>query len=112
MCCGFFVPATARPGTYLAECAGNEEGILLPPECGGCQGGALHVVPCVADCNRDGQVTVEELVRAVGVVAGAAADGNEDGAVALDEVVRGVRNVLTSCLQTWMEAHNAPLEVP
>ncbi len=67
--------------------------------------GAWHVVPCGADCNRNGQVTVEELVRTVGVLVGteryegcAAADGNEDGAVTVDEVVRGVRNVLTSCV--------------
>ncbi|GIW43485.1 MAG: hypothetical protein KatS3mg077_0767 [Candidatus Binatia bacterium] len=111
ICCEFTIPPTAKPRAYPIECTGNREALVLPAECGrGCQGGTLQVVPCVGDCNRDARVTVEELVRAVGIVVGAgpyescaAADGNEDGAVTVDEVVRGVRNVLSSCVATWQE---------
>ncbi|MCX8073150.1 MAG: hypothetical protein N3C12_11970 [Candidatus Binatia bacterium] len=69
-----------------------------------CQG-----APCQAwereaasDCNEDGTVTVDELVRAVNVALGLAAagscidaDANADDAVTVEEIVRGTNALLT-----------------
>lgn len=58
---------------------------------------------CVGDCNGDDQVTVDEIVRMVGLVLGggaaecAAADGDGNSAVTVDEVVTGVTNALFGC---------------
>lgn len=71
-------------------------------------------MPCVGDCERDGQVTVDEVQRGLLVAVGledsstcAAADGNEDGQVTVDELVRSVRNVLSSCIETAREEREA-----
>lgn len=70
----------------------------------------LRVLPCVADCNRDGQVSVDELTLAVRVALAvaplqdcAAADRDQDGSVGVHEVVRGVRNALSDCISTALE---------
>ena len=59
---------------------------------------------CSGDCNEDGQVTVDELVRAVGAaleepvpLACWQADTSGDGRVSVDEIVRGVRGALSGC---------------
>jgi hypothetical protein len=59
---------------------------------------------CSGDCNRDGAVTVDELVRGVNVALGAAAvdtcaamDGNADGTVAVNELIAGVNRALSGC---------------
>jgi uncharacterized repeat protein (TIGR01451 family) len=56
---------------------------------------------CIADCNGDRKVNIDELVRCVSVALGLsplgtcpACDGNGDGRVAIDELVQGVRNAL------------------
>jgi YVTN family beta-propeller protein len=73
-------------------------------------GGAL----CPGDCNGDGSVTVEELVRAVNVGLGtlpysvcgpADGDGNEE--VTIDELITAVRSALESCPATT-EIYRAP----
>ncbi|MEO8605167.1 MAG: hypothetical protein ABI629_21545 [bacterium] len=66
---------------------------------------ATAVAPvCIGDCNHDGLVTVDELVRAVGIALGttpfsgcAGIDADGDGAVAIDELIRAVNNALQSC---------------
>jgi len=62
---------------------------------------------CVGDCDGDGTVVVNELVKAVNVALGTAdvsdcinADGNGDGEVTVDELVTAVRNALEGCPST------------
>lgn len=64
----------------------------------------VATVACVGDCNGDGTVTVDELVRAVNIALGSiaselcgAADANVDGTVAIDELIRAVNNLLGGC---------------
>lgn len=61
-------------------------------------------VACVGDCNDDRAVTIEELVRAVGLALGDGAiatcdavDNNRDGAVTVNELVRAVTKGLAGC---------------
>lgn len=59
--------------------------------------------PCPGDCDGDGQVTVEEVVRCVRAATGAPAracpglDASGDGAATIDEVVAAVRRALDGC---------------
>lgn len=55
----------------------------------------------LGDCNRNGVIGIEELVRGVNIALGRAPvdectpfDRNADGRVTVDELVRGVRNAL------------------
>jgi len=61
-------------------------------------------IPCVGDCDGDGEVTVDEVVRAVTLALGgeveggcAAVDRNRDGEVTVDEVLAAVDRVLAGC---------------
>lgn len=67
--------------------------------------------PCVGDCEYDGAVTVDELVRAVNVALGTAplayclaADTSGDGDVTIEELVRGVTAALVGCTETTPSA--------
>lgn len=60
--------------------------------------------PCVGDCNRDGAVTVDELVLGLDIGLGTdpveecpPADANHDGSVDVSEVVTAVSNSLNEC---------------
>ncbi len=59
---------------------------------------------CVADCNYDQLVSVDELVRAVGTALGLSAlahclpaDVSGEGEVTVDELLQGVRMLLSDC---------------
>jgi hypothetical protein len=59
---------------------------------------------CVGDCNRDGAVTVDELVLGVNIALGNAEieqcrafDANGDGLITVDELIQGVNNALDGC---------------
>jgi len=59
---------------------------------------------CPGDCNRDGTVTIDEVMGAVRIalrqanlVSCSACDRNHDGAVTIDELLGAVRNVLHGC---------------
>lgn len=59
---------------------------------------------CSGDCDKDGAVTVDEIVRAVNIALGTvepetcvAADRGGDGAVTVDELVAAVARALTGC---------------
>lgn len=61
-------------------------------------------LPCVGDCNGDGEVTVDEVVRGVNIALGGLAvsecvpaDRDGDGAVTIDEIVAAVQAALSSC---------------
>jgi hypothetical protein len=67
-----------------------------------CESGCTPL--CVGDCNGDGEVVVNELVKAVNIALGTtelgectAADGSADGAVTVNELVTAVRNALEGC---------------
>src|SRR5262249_48377261 len=60
--------------------------------------------PCGGDCDGGGDVTVDELVKAVGIALGSAsldqcrnADSNHDGDGTVDEIVGAVNSALTGC---------------
>jgi hypothetical protein len=62
---------------------------------------------CLGDCNGDGTVTVDELIRGVNIALGSAEvsvcgvfDANADEAVTIDEVVKAVNNALNGCPTT------------
>jgi hypothetical protein len=59
---------------------------------------------CVGDCNADGEVTVDELLRMVNIALGNApvgdcnaGDANRDGEITIDEILQGVNNALNGC---------------
>jgi Ca2+-binding EF-hand superfamily protein len=61
-------------------------------------------ITCAGDCNGDGQVTIDELVRGVSIALDEApvsacpsldVDGN--GVVEINELVRAVENALDGC---------------
>lgn len=59
--------------------------------------------PCVNDCNGDGQVTIEELVRGVAIGSGLslsvcpAADPDQNGEVSKSELIEAVGRALVGC---------------
>lgn len=67
-------------------------------------GGAEARAQCVGDCNGNGSVTVDELIRGVNIALGSAPidecgvmDINGDSTVTIDELVRAVNNALNGC---------------
>ena len=59
---------------------------------------------CVGDCNGDGEVTVDELIKGVNIALGTlplsdclSLDANGDGTVTVDEIVKAVNAALNSC---------------
>jgi Ca2+-binding EF-hand superfamily protein len=59
---------------------------------------------CTADCNADGTVAINELLRAVNIALGEAplascerADRDENGDVGINELINGVSKGLMAC---------------
>ena len=59
---------------------------------------------CAGDCNGDGTITIDELVRGVGIALGssatsacAALDDDGDGTVAINELIPAVNAALDGC---------------
>src|SRR5262245_56228650 len=60
---------------------------------------------CVGDCNSDGRVTIDELIRGVVILLGAivpppmcdALDANHDGQIQINELILAVNNALLGC---------------
>jgi hypothetical protein len=66
--------------------------------------GTILFINCGGDCNGDGRVTIDELVRMVSIaletsplLACLAGDGNHDEAIGIDELVTGVTHALGTC---------------
>lgn len=66
---------------------------------------AAHAQQCVSDCEGDGVVTVDELLRCINIALGSTAtedcpscDANDDTAVTVDELIRGVTAALNNCV--------------
>lgn len=64
---------------------------------------ATPVIACVGDCDSDGSVTVDEILRMVNIALGAsleecpAGDRDGDGAITVDEILEAVNNALDGC---------------
>jgi len=76
-------------------------GVLLVSALLGVPGASLG---CVADCNGDDSVSIDELIRAVDISLGSealstcdAVDNNRDGMVSINELVLAVTKALSSC---------------
>jgi hypothetical protein len=59
---------------------------------------------CVADCNADGEVLVNEVITSVNIAldnlplsACPVADSNGDGVVLIGEIIAAVNNVINGC---------------
>ncbi len=59
---------------------------------------------CIGDCNGDSEVTVDEIVRGVGIALGAnsielcrSLDRTGDGEITVDEIIQAVNNALNGC---------------
>ena len=59
---------------------------------------------CVGNCNGDGEVTVDELIKGVNIALGTlplsdclSFDANGDGIVTVDEIVKAVNAALNGC---------------
>ena len=75
-----------------------------------------RIVPaqCVGDCNRDGQVTVNELIQMVNIALGTVAvsvctagDPNGDGEITVNEIVAGVNFALAGFCEEGGCAHTS-----
>jgi len=99
-CCEDGICCTAGTAGGLCCTSGTSGGECLPPPPPvACAAGS-----CGGDCNADGRVTVDELVRGVNIGLGAqpvascaAMDNSGNGAVTVDELVRAVGNALNGC---------------
>ena len=61
-------------------------------------------IPCLGDCNRDHEVTVDELLKMVNIALGTlqltecpAGDGDASGDITIDEIIKAVSNALNGC---------------
>jgi hypothetical protein len=61
-------------------------------------------IPCVGDCNGDGQVTIGEILTTVDIALGNAdvstcrdGDANHDGQITIDEILAAVDHALNGC---------------
>jgi hypothetical protein len=77
--------------------------VALPPAPHDTGRAAALEVPCVADCNGDGAVLINELIAAVNIALGSPlagcpeADPNGDLRVSIDELVTAVSDALYGC---------------
>ena len=62
---------------------------------------------CVGDCNGNGEVTVDEIIKAVNIALGttpvdtcSASDANGDGMVTINEIIADVNSALSGCPAT------------
>ncbi|HSQ00093.1 MAG TPA: hypothetical protein VL049_22950, partial [Candidatus Dormibacteraeota bacterium] len=60
--------------------------------------------PCVGDCNRDGTVTIDELLRGIRIALGLdttaacySMDASSNGVVSIEELITGVQRALSGC---------------
>jgi FG-GAP repeat protein len=89
----------------------SEWGLLLVPWRSGTSPATAHStsrwpMACVGDCDQDGSVTVEELLRLVKIALGRAdlsacraGDANGDSQITLNEILSAVNSALNGCGQ-------------
>lgn len=99
-----YTVTAAPPGTFAGNVLFNDPpGTPQTIAVGGASRCSALVV-CTGDCDGDGAVTIDEVVRQILIGLGAApagdcsaGDGNGDGTITVDEVVSAVNNALTGC---------------
>jgi hypothetical protein len=84
-------------GLATSSAAGGYGGMFGAP-------GTVVVVRCIGDCNADGRVAINELIRMVAIALGdgpvtgcIAGDERHDGRITINEIVRAVNNALFDC---------------
>ena len=105
--CNVSVAAAAAPGSYMLRC---DDALASTPTgdrlFAACSGGQIIVgaMVCPGDCDGNGQVTVDELVKGVNVALGladpltcTALDTDHDGRVSVSELVAAVNSSLAGC---------------
>jgi hypothetical protein len=91
------VPSNAAPGTHRIR-------VVSPREIAAAGFEVIPSTTCAGDCNADGVVTIDDLLRVITIVLGdaapttcSAADGNGDGVVMIDELLTAVQRALVGC---------------
>ena len=103
--CALRIADDAGPDMYPLVCsepiASDPAGKRLGAQC---TDGTVDVGICVGDCDGNGSVTVDELVRGVNIALGnidatqcPTLDRNADGKVTIDELVAAVSNAVNGC---------------
>jgi len=101
--CNVAVARDASPGTYRLRCTNAGTASFIPgePLPTVCSDGEIRVTDRAGDCDGDGLVTIDELVRGVAVTMGELAleecaplDGDLDGRARVNDVVRAVASAL------------------
>jgi len=103
--CALRIADDAGPDMYPLVCsepiASDPTGTRLGAQC---TDGTVDVGICAGDCDGNGSVTVDELVRGANIALGntdatacRAVDRNADGQVTIDELVAAVSNAVNGC---------------
>ncbi len=89
-------PVWTATETFTPSPAASETPTSTPP--------STPPPPCVGDCNRDGAVTVDEILTMVNIALGNASlslcptgDGNGDQQITIDEILSAVNSALNGC---------------
>jgi len=95
--------ATATPMVATSPTA-TASSTVTPPTGGGTPTATQSGGVCAGDCNRDGMVTINELITGVNIALGSApasncpaADVNGDLSVAINELIAAVNRALNGC---------------
>jgi hypothetical protein len=99
----YTVIAGDEPAPFTGSIRFND--VAGEPQATGMAGDAVCASPvvCTGDCNGDGRVTIDEVVRLVSFVLGdaviacPAGDSDASGTITVDEVVTAVNNALGGC---------------
>jgi hypothetical protein len=97
------VDQTCVPQVGTPPCSGGEAVYQVTTDDGQVE---VTGVSCTGDCNGDGSVTVDEIVKMVNIALGTlnpsecpAGDRDGSGTVTVDEIVQAVNNALGGCPQ-------------
>jgi hypothetical protein len=106
-CCESYYYCYDLPSQELPACeAGQTQGFAGPRSCNlwtrQCDVPTLSAESCLGDCDKDGEVDVSELIRAVNFALGSpkgicAGFGSPDGHVGIDGIIRAVNHALDGC---------------
>ncbi len=101
---GVFAPQLAIPIQVMSPTPSPTVTPTLPPSPTPTATPFIVPIQCLGDCNRDGAVTVDELLTMVNISLGdisvavcRSGDGNADGAIVINEIVTAVTKALSGC---------------
>jgi hypothetical protein len=104
----FNAPTGLTPGMAIhrdiTDPFGDVTSFALAPPAPENNAGQTAKLACAADCNGDGQVSVNEIVTMVDIALGSAplsecepGDANHDGQITINEILTAVDNALNGC---------------